>query len=631
MTLDGLAVACLVDELSVAIGGHRVQHIHHSGQDALALELYGEGRRSWLTICTQPAHPAVFLTSTRPARPADEVTPLLLRMRRLVDGAFVVSVAAPPGERIVRLSFAGRDDDGPYDVSLIVELLGPGSVVVLVDNTGRILETSRKIGVSPARRHGSTAKGLARANALTESDARAPTRVIVAREIYQPPPSPVRLDPRTMRGSDLREALASGEAAARSIATSPVRATDALVRTVGACSPLLAREAIAAAGATGCDVEAVIAGEGLADGIADWFRDRWQRVGTANGWDPHVSIDATGDAAPTRVLFAPYRLTTADNVVAVATISEAIAAWHDRTVVVTAHGRELATAQALRQAIEARLDKVRARLFSLQKSVTDPADLLRARVEGDWLLSHPDRAPTGTTRVTIVPLEVGVEDLDAFLVTLDPELDAIAHAQRAYRRYQKRRAAAREVPPLIETAVREREYLSEALVHLDLAQVNEQVRSLRAELAEAGFVSPGKREANRGTRAPNRHTTANAGRAEAFDRITINGFECLIGRSGKGNDQLLRVGGHGDDPWLHARGVAGAHVVVRAAGRVVPDDVVRHAASLAAGRSAARQAPLVPVDVTTRRSVTRITGGPPGLVNYRNERTVQVPPAVPLP
>ena len=99
-----------------------------------------------------------------------------------------------------------------------------------------------------------------------------------------------------------------------------------------------------------------------------------------------------------------------------------------------------------------------------------------------------------------------------------------------------------------------------------------------------------------------------------------------MGRSGKGNDALISREGHPLDLWLHARGVPGGHVLLRSAGRPVPDEVLRRAAALAAGQSQARSAPSVAVDYTQRRNVARIKGAPPGLVTYRGERTLHVPP-----
>ncbi len=81
-----------------------------------------------------------------------------------------------------------------------------------------------------------------------------------------------------------------------------------------------------------------------------------------------------------------------------------------------------------------------------------------------------------------------------------------------------------------------------------------------------------------------------------------------------------------DDLWLHARGVPGAHVILRTNGASPPDEIVERAAQLAAGHSAAREANAVEVDFTRRRYVKKIPGGQPGLVRYANERTVRVTP-----
>jgi predicted ribosome quality control (RQC) complex YloA/Tae2 family protein len=57
----------------------------------------------------------------------------------------------------------------------------------------------------------------------------------------------------------------------------------------------------------------------------------------------------------------------------------------------------------------------------------------------------------------------------------------------------------------------------------------------------------------------------------------------------------------------------------------VPDSVVQYAAELAAYYSRARgREGKVSVDVTERRFVRRMRGKHPGMVTYRNERTLSV-------
>jgi len=84
--------------------------------------------------------------------------------------------------------------------------------------------------------------------------------------------------------------------------------------------------------------------------------------------------------------------------------------------------------------------------------------------------------------------------------------------------------------------------------------------------------------------------------------------------------------GQADDLWLHARGVPGAHVILRTNGSTAPDEIVERAARLAAWHSAARTAGSVEVDVAPRRYVKKIPNAPAGLVRYTNERTVRVTP-----
>ncbi len=110
---------------------------------------------------------------------------------------------------------------------------------------------------------------------------------------------------------------------------------------------------------------------------------------------------------------------------------------------------------------------------------------------------------------------------------------------------------------------------------------------------------------------------------------SADGLEILVGRTGRQNDALTFDLARPDDLWLHARGVPGAHVVVRSSGGEVPEGTLQEAAQLAAYFSASRAATTVPVDWTRRRHVRRIREGLPGLVSYTGERTLQVRPQGP--
>ena len=79
-----------------------------------------------------------------------------------------------------------------------------------------------------------------------------------------------------------------------------------------------------------------------------------------------------------------------------------------------------------------------------------------------------------------------------------------------------------------------------------------------------------------------------------------------MGRSPQNNADLTFRIARPDDLWFHARGVPGAHVVLRIDGsRAATVAELRGAAELAAYHSKARTSGLVPVDYTPRKYVRK--------------------------
>jgi len=77
------------------------------------------------------------------------------------------------------------------------------------------------------------------------------------------------------------------------------------------------------------------------------------------------------------------------------------------------------------------------------------------------------------------------------------------------------------------------------------------------------------------------------------------GYEVWVGRHARENEQLTFHEARKYDYWLHARGVPGAHVILRVPNRnqKPPRRILEMAASIAAYFSEARHSSLVPVQV----------------------------------
>jgi predicted ribosome quality control (RQC) complex YloA/Tae2 family protein len=112
-------------------------------------------------------------------------------------------------------------------------------------------------------------------------------------------------------------------------------------------------------------------------------------------------------------------------------------------------------------------------------------------------------------------------------------------------------------------------------------------------------------------------------------QLDIQGFEVLVGRSARDNDELTFRVARPRDLWLHAAGHAGSHVVIRAPddGGDTPRSVIEEAAAWAAWHSKARNA-RGKVDVHWCRAadVRKPSGAAPGSVQLRRFETVRVYP-----
>jgi predicted ribosome quality control (RQC) complex YloA/Tae2 family protein len=118
-------------------------------------------------------------------------------------------------------------------------------------------------------------------------------------------------------------------------------------------------------------------------------------------------------------------------------------------------------------------------------------------------------------------------------------------------------------------------------------------------------------------------------RSGGWLQFDIGGFEVLVGRSARDNDELTFRVARPRDLWLHAAGHAGSHVVIRMPedGPEVPRSVIETAAGWAAYHSKARNARgKVDVHVCRAADISKPRGAPQGTVNLRRYETVRVYP-----
>jgi len=152
----------------------------------------------------------------------------------------------------------------------------------------------------------------------------------------------------------------------------------------------------------------------------------------------------------------------------------------------------------------------------------------------------------------------------------------------------------------------------------DLAQVLQQIET--SQQAENSKQLRGFEKENKEQLKPKKPTL--------FKQFPFNGYMILVGKNSQNNDLLTMKHAIKNDIWLHARGMAGSHVVIKTkAGQTLPNNVLEYAASLAAYFSKGKTDSLCPVIYTEKKYVRKIKGAPAGQVVVDKENTLLVEPA----
>ncbi len=136
---DALTMAAVADEIRLHIGG-KVQEIRQPNEGSFAMELYSKAGKGWLLFSIHALFARVHFTARRP----ETLTPpptFVATLRARLEGARLARVVQVAADRVLRLDF--ETERGP--LSLIAEIMGKHSNVVLIDGARRTLAALRWI------------------------------------------------------------------------------------------------------------------------------------------------------------------------------------------------------------------------------------------------------------------------------------------------------------------------------------------------------------------------------------------------------------------------------------------------------------------------------------------------------
>ena len=186
-------------------------------------------------------------------------------------------------------------------------------------------------------------------------------------------------------------------------------------------------------------------------------------------------------------------------------------------------------------------------------------------------------------------------------IALDPSLSPNENLEKLYQRYRKDR--------------RTRELAEE-----ELKNTEEKLTSVKAEYD--ALLSEGSVEKLRKLDEKS-ETKVRTDDGKPGVRLTVHGFDLIVGRTAKENDEILRREARGSDIWMHTRDYAGAYVIIKSKkDKTVPLPVLLDAASLAIHYSKAKKNGRADLYYTFVKYLRRVKDGKTGLVIPQMEKNL---------
>ena len=567
MPFDAMFLSAVCDELRQELIGARVEKIQQPARDMVVLQLRGKAR---LLLSASGNRPRFHVTQASYENPAQPPMFCML-LRKHLAGGRIAAIEQPPAERSVELTLDCTDEMGtPCQKRLILELMGRNSNLILTDGENRILDCMRRVDFEMSEQR----------------------QVLPGLFYHRPPRQEGKLTPQELTKPALERLLAQTAA--------PVHLDRWIVDHVAGISPLIARElAFGFCGETDADVLTLDRAR-LAEALT--------QPSLLQARQPTLLLCG---GRPKDFTYCPIRQYGAYMTArTMPSFSALLDAFYTET---EQRERMLQKSQSLRRTVTNLLERTRRKLAAQRKEREASLDRETLRRRGDIVTANLHAMTRGMT--VLRAEDFYQEDMPEIEIPLRPELSPQQNAARFYKEYNKAKHAEKILAEQIARGEIEEEYLGAVLDELNRAESERDLAEIRAELEAGGYVRSADRR---------RQQKQPASRPMRFR--SSDGFEILVGRNNRQNDQLSLKTARRDDLWLHIQKFHGTHVIVCCAGAPVPDGTITEAAMLAAWYSQAREGQNMPVDVTQVRNLRKPNGAKPGMVVYDRYRTVIVTP-----
>ncbi|MFO7942548.1 MAG: NFACT family protein [Bacillota bacterium] len=581
MGFDAIALAASLDEMNQLLGA-TITKIHTTKRSGeVVFSTRGRGSSGDLLVSIRRDGARIHLTRRHYEHP-DHPGSFCMNLRKHILRARVQSFEQVGLDRIARIHLEARDELGfSRPLILVAETMGRNSNLLLVDpdDEDRIL-TAMRFSSADRNVHRSVLPG----------------------HPYRLPPQRKTIHPARVSVEDLS-----------SLRDPEIPAWLNLVRNIDGPGPETFRRVLRAAA---IDPGGELPGDEMTLRCLVRYINRIGADLNERNWEPWTHFEAPEEPSnyprPGEYGFISSELPPEDRVIQWISAPSVLLDRHYALsdAIETMEG----LAKELRRALESAKESARRKWEHRKKDLARADCAEEKRICGELLTTYMYMVPEGVEEIELPDY---YRDGKARKIPLNSRLSPSQNAAQYFKDYRRLQRTEKKAKRQLRAAKREIHYIENLFYALDSATTLTDLQDLRTELEEAGYLKD---------QAPPRRRRRPSPQPKEY--VLETGHRVLVGRNSRGNDHLTMRVASPNNLWFHVKDMAGSHVVLPGdwGEAEPPKEVLEEAAKVAARNSTARDSSNVPVDYTLVKHVSKPRGAHPGMVIYRNHKTLFVTP-----
>lgn len=275
--------------------------------------------------------------------------------------------------------------------------------------------------------------------------------------------------------------------------------------------------------------------------------------------------------------------------------------------------------------------KYKKRLLNIDKKLEECKNMNIYRLYGELITANLYRINDFNTDK--IKLENYYDNNNLITIKLNKKYVPSINAKMFFKKYSKLKNALQIVSEQKAETLDELNYIDSIVYELDNCKTLDDISTIFEEISKNETFRDINKKLAKKSNSKSKKGNKNKNNSPKFNfnpiKYNIDNYTLLVGRNNVENDYLTLKYAKKTDIWFHTKDIHGSHCILVLNGNNIPsNDILIRCAEIAAYHSKGKNSSNVPVDYCEVKFVKKPNKSKPGMVIYTHNKTLNVEPKI---